>query len=52
MNRIRNADCFKKSLKLKFGLDENANAVVVGFYLWNNTLAKASIVSYYKRDKK
>jgi Raf kinase inhibitor-like YbhB/YbcL family protein len=34
------------------GLDENTNAAVVGFYLWNNTLAKASIVSYYKRDKK
>ena len=34
------------------GLDENANAAVVGFYLWNNTLAKASIVSYYKRDTK
>ena len=34
------------------GLDENTNAAVVGFYLWNNTLAKASIVSYYKRDNK
>jgi Raf kinase inhibitor-like YbhB/YbcL family protein len=36
----------------RLGLDENANAAVVGFYLWNNTLAKASIVSYYKRNKK
>jgi len=31
------------------GLDENVNPAVVGFCLWNNTLAKASIVSYYKR---
>ncbi|MFT5672895.1 MAG: Raf kinase inhibitor-like YbhB/YbcL family protein [Polaribacter sp.] len=36
----------------KLGLDENASAAVVGFYLWNNTLAKASIVTYFKRDKK
>ena len=36
----------------KLGLDKNANAAVVGFYLWNNTLAKASIVTYYKRAKK
>ena len=35
----------------KLGLDENTNPAVVGFYLWNNTLAKASIVAYYKRDK-
>lgn len=34
----------------KLGLDENTNPAVVGFYLWNNTLAKASIVAYYKRD--
>lgn len=33
----------------KLGLDENINPAVVGFYLWNNTLAKASIVAYYKR---
>lgn len=33
----------------KLGLDENTNPAVVGFYLWNNTLAKASIVAYYKR---
>lgn len=34
----------------KLGLDENTNPAVVGFYLWNNTLAKSSIVAYYKRD--
>ncbi len=34
----------------KLGLDENTNAAVVGYYLSNNTLAKATIVSYYKRD--
>lgn len=33
----------------KLGVDENTNAAVVGFYIWNNTLAKASIVSYYQR---
>ncbi|MGL1885757.1 MAG: YbhB/YbcL family Raf kinase inhibitor-like protein [Reichenbachiella sp.] len=36
----------------KLGLDENTNPAVVGYYLWNNTLAKASIVSYYQREKK
>jgi len=36
----------------KLGLDANANPSVVGYYLWNNTLAKSSIVAYYKRDKK
>jgi len=35
----------------KLGLDENTNAAVVGYYLWSNTLAKASIVSYYQREK-
>jgi len=35
----------------KLGLDENTNPAVVGYYLWNNTLAKASIVTYYKRNK-
>lgn len=35
----------------KLGLNANTNPAVVGFYLWNNTLAKASIVAYYKRDK-
>ena len=34
------------------GLNESTNPAVVGYYLWNNTLAKASIVSYYKRTKK
>jgi Raf kinase inhibitor-like YbhB/YbcL family protein len=36
----------------KLGLDKNANPAVAGYYLWNNTLAKASIVSYYQREKK
>jgi Raf kinase inhibitor-like YbhB/YbcL family protein len=36
----------------KLGLDENTNAAIVGYYLWNNTLAKASIVAYYQRDAK
>ncbi|NBB89073.1 MAG: YbhB/YbcL family Raf kinase inhibitor-like protein [Bacteroidetes bacterium] len=31
------------------GLDANANAAVVGFNLWNHTLAKASLVAYYER---
>lgn len=35
----------------KLGLNENTNPAVVGYYLWNNTLAKASIVAYYKRSK-
>ena len=34
------------------GLDENTNPAVVGYYLWNNTLAKASIVTYYQRSAK
>lgn len=34
----------------KLGLNENTNPAIVGFNLWNNTLAKASIVAYYKRD--
>ena len=33
----------------KLGLDENTNPAVVGFNLWNNRLAKASIVAYYER---
>lgn len=33
----------------KLGLTEKTNPAVVGYYLWNNTLAKASIVAYYKR---
>lgn len=35
----------------KLGLDENINPAIVGFNLWNQTLAKASIVAYYKRNK-
>lgn len=35
----------------KLGLDENTNPAVVGYYLWNNTIAKASIVTYYERTK-
>lgn len=31
------------------GLDSNANPAYVGFNLWNQTLAKASIIAYYKR---
>jgi hypothetical protein len=34
------------------GLNESTNPAVVGYYLWNNTLAKASIVAYYQREKK
>tara|TARA_B100000809_G_C14978116_1_gene473481 strand:- start:136 stop:696 length:561 start_codon:yes stop_codon:yes gene_type:complete len=33
-------------------LNESTNPAVVGYYLWNNTIAKASIVAYYKRLKK
>ena len=33
----------------KLGLAENINPAIVGFNLWNQTLAKASIVAYYKR---
>ncbi|MBC5838022.1 YbhB/YbcL family Raf kinase inhibitor-like protein [Flavobacterium muglaense] len=33
----------------KLGTNENTNPAVVGFNLWNQTLAKASIVVYYKR---
>jgi Raf kinase inhibitor-like YbhB/YbcL family protein len=36
----------------KLGLKESTNPAVVGYYLWNNTLAKASIVTYYQRNKK
>ncbi|MGD9553670.1 MAG: YbhB/YbcL family Raf kinase inhibitor-like protein [Arcobacteraceae bacterium] len=31
------------------GLDKNANPALVGFYLNTHTLAKASLLSYYKR---
>ncbi len=33
------------------GLDKNTNPAIVGYYIWNNTLAKASIVTYYERKK-
>ena len=36
----------------KLGLDATTNPAIVGYYVWNNVLAKASIVSYYKREKK
>jgi Raf kinase inhibitor-like YbhB/YbcL family protein len=36
----------------KLGLDATANPAIVGYYLWMNTLSKASIVTYYQRGKK
>lgn len=33
----------------KLGLDLNANPALVGYYLWLNTIQKASIVMYYSR---
>lgn len=33
----------------KLGLDQNTNPAVVGYYLWKNTISKASIVTYYER---
>jgi Raf kinase inhibitor-like YbhB/YbcL family protein len=33
----------------KLGLDATTNPELVGYYLWANTLAKASIVTYYQR---
>jgi Raf kinase inhibitor-like YbhB/YbcL family protein len=36
----------------KLTLDANTNPEIVGYYLWMNTLAKASIVTYYQREKK
>ena len=33
----------------KLGLNENATPAIVGANLWYNTLAKASIIAYYKR---
>ena len=32
------------------GLDKNTNPAIVGYYLWNNTLAKASLITYYKKE--
>lgn len=33
----------------KLGLDAKASPAMVGFYMFSNTLAKASIIFYYKR---
>ena len=33
----------------KLGLNAETNPAIVGYYLHNNTIAKASIVAYYKR---
>ena len=33
------------------GLDVNTNPAIVGYNIWANTIAKASIVSYYERKK-
>ena len=33
----------------KLSLDVSTNPAVVGYYLWNNTIAKASLVFYYQR---
>ncbi|RZK17797.1 MAG: YbhB/YbcL family Raf kinase inhibitor-like protein [Pedobacter sp.] len=33
----------------KLGLNDSINPAIVGFNLWNQTLAKASIVAYYRR---
>lgn len=35
----------------KLGLDADTNPAVVGYYLWNNTLAKASLITYYERKE-
>lgn len=35
----------------KLDLTAGTNPAVVGYYIWNNTLAKASIVTYYQRAK-
>ena len=34
----------------KLGLNDAINPAIVGFNLWNQTLAKASVVMYYKRE--
>ncbi|MFK7808560.1 MAG: YbhB/YbcL family Raf kinase inhibitor-like protein [Saprospiraceae bacterium] len=36
----------------KLGLDASTNPAIVGYYLWNNTIAKASIITYYERKEK
>jgi Raf kinase inhibitor-like YbhB/YbcL family protein len=33
----------------KLGLDSSTNPAIVGYNLWNNTIAKASLVFYYQR---
>lgn len=33
----------------KLGLEASTNPAIVGYYLWNNTIAKASLVFYYQR---
>lgn len=33
----------------KLGLDKNTNPAIVGYYLNNHAIAKASLISYYKR---
>ncbi|WP_108868338.1 YbhB/YbcL family Raf kinase inhibitor-like protein [Aquimarina aquimarini] len=33
----------------KLGLDQDTNPAVVGYYLHNNTIEKASIIAYYQR---
>ena len=35
----------------KLGLDANTNPAIVGYYIWNNTIAKTSIVTYYEKKK-
>ncbi|MEM6725253.1 MAG: YbhB/YbcL family Raf kinase inhibitor-like protein [Bacteroidota bacterium] len=34
------------------GLDDNTDPAVVGYNLWVHTIEKASLVTYYRRDKK
>lgn len=36
----------------KLGLDTETNPVLIGYNLWMNTIAKASIVFYYQREKR
>ena len=35
----------------KLGLNADTNPATVGYYIWNNTIAKASLVAYYERGK-
>lgn len=34
----------------KLPLDANTNPAIVGFYLWQNTIEKASLITYYRRN--